>query len=129
VNRFVTALAVLSIVAGGPALAKHHASPAAQTAQADATNAASDQNQAKPAPSDLTGQKVYTSTNNLVGTVASMSKDADGKPAAVIGVEKRLGIGSQKVLLSVSQLQPRDNGGGYYTNMTLAQVRTLPKAP
>lgn len=126
-KKLITAFAVVSLAAFTPALAKHHASHA-QTAQADTqTTSSSDQKTAMP--SDLSGQKIYTSTGNVVGMVASMSKDAQGQPAAVISVEKKLGIGSTKVLLPVSQLQPRDSGGGYYTNLTTAQVRALPKAP
>jgi sporulation protein YlmC with PRC-barrel domain len=124
-NRFVTVLAVVSIAAFGPAVAKH-ASHNAKTAQAD-TTAPSDQKAGTP--SNLTGQKIYTSTGNVVGVVGSMSKDGQGQPTAIIAVEKKLGIGSTKVVMPVSQLQPRDNGGGYFTNMTTGQVRALPKAP
>jgi len=128
-NKFIAGFAGLAITVCAPAVAAHHAKPShnSQTAQADQSTTADDQ--AKSVPSDLTGQKIYTSTNNVVGTVASMSKDAQGQTAAVVSTEQRLGIGSQKVLLPVSQLQARENGGGYYTNMTLSQVRNLPKAP
>jgi len=131
-SRSVTALAALSLAAclSSPALAKHHASHATQTAQADAQTSSSDQPAAGvPANADLTGQTIYTSTGNTVGKVASMSKNAQGQRAAAIGVEKRLGMGSTKILLPVSLLQPRDQGPGYFTNLTLAQVRDLPRAP
>ena len=127
-NRYVAAFAVLSIAACGPALAKHHASPA-QTAQADATPTSDDQKSAVPANADLTGQTIYTSTGNVVGKVASMTTDAQHQRTAVVSTEQRLGIGGVRILMPVSQLQPRENGGGYFTNMTQAQVRALPKAP
>jgi hypothetical protein len=127
-NRFVAALAVLSIAASGPALAKHHTSHSSKTAQAD-TQATSSTDQKSGVPSDLTGQKIYTSTGNLVGTVASMSKDGQGQAVAIVNAEKKLGIGLQKILMPVSQIQPRESGGGYFTNLTQAQVRALPKAP
>jgi hypothetical protein len=131
-SRPVIALAALSFAAllCGPALAKHRASQTAQAAQTDTQATSSDQPAAGvPANADLTGQMIYTSTGNTVGRVASMSKDAQGQRTAVIGAEKRLGIGATKVLLPISQLQPRENGGGYFTNLTLSQVRDLPKAP
>lgn len=127
----IAALAAVAVMAslGGAALAKHHSAKAAQTAQTDQATQPSDQTSSTvPANTDLTGQKIYTSTGNTVGTVASMSKDGQGQSAAVVNVEKRLGIGSQKVLISVSQLQPREEGGGYFTNLTLTQVKALPKA-
>ncbi|HUO98493.1 MAG TPA: hypothetical protein VMU01_07480 [Rhizomicrobium sp.] len=128
----IAALAAASIMGcwTGPALAKHRTSHAAQTAQAaqpDSTG--TDQSPTIPANADLTGQMIYTSTGNMVGKVAAMTKDGSGARVAVVAAQQRLGIGAIRLLMPVSQLQPRDQGGGYFTNMTQAQVRALPKAP
>lgn len=106
-------LAALALIAActTPAMARHHHQAA----------------QAVPANANLSGMRIYSPKGSYVGTVLSMSKTKTGKPAAVMLVEKRLGIGTVKVLLPTGQLKPRKDGG-YYADMTRQEARGLPKA-
>lgn len=125
------ALIALSVCWINPALAKHAAThhAATQPAQPAQPPALADQDGKVMPSADLTGQTIYTSTGNLVGRVLSMAKGSQGLRAAVVSTGQRLGIGGVNILLTIDKLQAREKGGGFFTNLTQAQVRALPKAP
>lgn len=87
--------------------------------------------QAMPPPAgltvDMTGQRVYNSDGDWLGTVAAMSTDAHGQRLAAVTIERRMGIKGTTVLFPVGSLQPREKGG-YMTNLSGDQIKQLPKA-
>lgn len=75
---------------------------------------------------DLTGQTIYNSSGRAIGTVSSMTVDAQGQQEAVVGIEKYLGMGGTQVLFPVSSLQAKDSGG-FTTTLTASEIKKLPK--
>jgi hypothetical protein len=73
----------------------------------------------------LTGQAIYSAAGREIGTVASMTVDANSQPAAVVTVEKFLGMGGKQVVFPVRSLQSKE-GGGYTTSLSSAQIKKLP---
>lgn len=115
------AAAVLSAGLLSPAYAQDSSQPTAPATQAAPQMAPSSPQ------ADLTGQTIYSSKGSKIGTVASMTTDAQGQQDAVVGVEKFLGMGGKNVLFPVSSLSPK-NGGGYSTSLTSAEIKKLPEA-
>jgi sporulation protein YlmC with PRC-barrel domain len=76
---------------------------------------------------DLTGQSIYSAKGTKLGTVASMSTDAQGQQAAAVRMGKHLGMGGQTVLIPISSLQARGSGG-YATTLSTTELKALPKA-
>ena len=94
----------------------------------DATQPMAPSSPSTAAPqADLTGQMIYSAKGTKIGTVSSMSIDAQGEQDALVGVEKFLGMGGKNVLFPVSSLIPR-NGGGYATTLSPAEIKKLPEA-
>ena len=73
---------------------------------------------------DLTGQTIYSSKGKKIGTVSAMSTDAHGQQAASVSIEKYMGMGGQTVLIPVSSLHARDNGG-YTTTLNSTELKAL----
>lgn len=73
---------------------------------------------------DLTGQAIYNTSGRQIGTVASMSTDAQGQQTAVVSIEKFLGIGGKQVEFPVSSLSPKSDGG-YTTALTDKEIKKL----
>ncbi len=113
-NRYMAILAVfsLAIVCTAPAVARYHHHHATHAVKVKA---------------NLSGKRIYGPNGSYVGTVLSMSRTKNGRRAAVMLVEKRLGVGTVKVLLPVSKLKFRERGG-YHINLTREEARGLPKA-
>ncbi len=125
-KTFWIACAVVALTAGclSPAEAQDsttQASPAASGPSSPPRSAAAS------TQADLTGQMIYSEQGNTIGTVSSLTTDAQGQQQAVVGIEKFLGIGGKNVLLPVSSLQPR-TGGGYTTSFTAADIKNLSEA-
>jgi len=80
-----------------------------------------------PVQTDLTGQTIYSAKGSKIGTVSSVSTDAQGQQNAVVSVEKFLGMGGKNILFPVSSLTAKD-GGGYRTSLTAAEIKKLPEA-
>jgi hypothetical protein len=118
-KHFLISCAALAACCMSPAIAEDATTPAATAAQAHPM--------AAPAQTDLTGQTIYSADGTAIGTVASVSTDAQGQPQAVVGVEKFLGMGGKNVLFPVSSLQPR-TGGGYTTSLNSSEIKKLPEA-
>ena len=76
---------------------------------------------------DLTGQRVYNSDGEWIGTVTRMGTDTQGQPLAAVTIERRMGIAGTTVLFPMGSLQPREKGG-YMTNLTGDQIKQLPKS-
>lgn len=125
-KNFLIAGAVLALAVG-------FLSPAeAQDSTTQASPAAPGPASPPPSPTastqaDLTGQMIFSEQGSMIGTVSSLTIDAQGQQQAVVGIEKFLGIGGKNVLLPVSSLQPR-TGGGYTTSLTAADIKNLPEA-
>jgi len=104
---------------------------AAGAAQAQDTTAAPPVDQSMPpapgASVDMTGQHVYNSDGDWIGTVSAMTTDAHGQRSAAVRIERHMGIAGTTVLFPVGSLQPRDKGG-YMTNLSGDQIKQLPKA-
>jgi len=120
------AAAALSAGLLSPVYAQDSSQPTAPATQAPGAQTAPQTAPSSP-QADLTGQTIYTSKGTKIGTVASMSSDAQGQQNAVVGVEKFLGMGGKNVLFPVSSLSPKD-GGGYSTSLTSAEIKKLPEA-
>lgn len=116
ISRAIAALAI-SLCAAGPVLAQ--------------TTAPMPSDQAMPPPAgstvDMTGQRIYNSDGDWLGTITAMSTDAHGQRLAAVAIERRMGIKGTTVLFPVGSLQPREKGG-YMTNLTGDQIKQLPKA-
>jgi hypothetical protein len=85
---------------------------------------------APPSPSanaDLTGQRIYNTDGDWIGTVTRMGHDTQGQPLAAVAIERKLGIAGTTVLFPMGSLQPREKGG-YMTNLTGDQIKQLPKS-
>lgn len=76
---------------------------------------------------DLTGQRIYNSDGDWIGTVTRMGNDTQGQPLAAVTIERRMGIAGTTVLFPMGSLQPREKGG-YMTNLTGDQIKQLPKS-
>jgi hypothetical protein len=123
-KRYVSVLTALSLAAvwTAPAIARHHAIHHRREPQA------AHELQAVPENANLSGKQILSPDGSYIGTVLSMSKTAQGQRAAVMQVEKRLGLGTVEVLLPISKVKPGPQGG-FYTDMTRAEARNdLPKA-
>jgi len=83
--------------------------------------------QGQTAATDLTGQSIYTAQGRKIGTVSSMSTDAQGQQSAAVSIEKYLGMGGQTVMIPVSSLQARDKGG-FTTTLSAAEIKALGKS-
>ncbi|MDE2184028.1 MAG: PRC-barrel domain-containing protein [Alphaproteobacteria bacterium] len=81
----------------------------------------------QPAKPDMTGQELYNSEGEHIGTITAMSTSSDGQHLAVVDVERHMGMGADRVLFPVNTLQPRDKGG-YMTSLSREQIEQLPKA-
>ena len=75
---------------------------------------------------DLTGQTIYNRSGRQIGTVSSMSADAQGQQVAVVSIGKYLGMGGKSVQFPVSSLSPKD-GGGYTTSLSAKEIKALPQ--
>ncbi|MBU6297503.1 MAG: PRC-barrel domain-containing protein [Alphaproteobacteria bacterium] len=87
-------------------------------------------NQATPSQStqaDLTGQMIYSEKGHKLGTVSSMTTDAQGQQAAVVSMERFLGMGGKSVVIPVAKLEAR-SAGGYTANLTASEIKKLPEA-
>lgn len=76
---------------------------------------------------DLTGQRIFNSDGDWIGTVSRMGADTQGQPLAAVTIERHLGIAGTTVLFPMGSLQPREKGG-YMTNLTGDQIKQLPKS-
>lgn len=76
---------------------------------------------------DLTGQRVYNSDGDWIGTVTRMGTDTQGQSLAAVHIERKLGIAGDVVLFPLGSLQPREKGG-YMTNLSGDQIKQLPKS-
>jgi len=119
--------------AATPTPAASPADPSAAPAQA-ATPAAAPSDAAAPAAapntamaSEYTGKAIYSSKGTKIGTVTTVTTDAQGQQQAVVGVEKFLGLGGKNVMFPVSSLQAK-SGGGYTTSLTSSEIKALPEA-
>lgn len=97
------------------------------TMPAAAAQPAAESSPMAPTSAELTGQTIYDVQGSTVGTISSISTDANGSQQAVVGVEKFLGMGGKDVLLPVTSLQHRA-GGGYTTTLTSSEIKNLPEA-
>jgi hypothetical protein len=79
------------------------------------------------ASADLTGQRIYNSDGDWIGTVTRMGSDTQGQSLAGVTIERKLGIAGDTVLFPLGSLQPREKGG-YMTNLTGDQIKQLPKS-
>ena len=59
----------------------------------------------------MVGQMVYSSKGTKIGSISSVSTDAQGQQQAVVGVERYLGLGGKNVLFPISSLKTRSKGG------------------
>jgi PRC-barrel domain. len=85
---------------------------------------------APPSPAtsaDLTGQHVFNTDGDWIGTVTHMGHDTQGQPLAAVTIERKLGITGTTVLFPLGSLQPREKGG-YMTNLSGDQIKQLPKS-
>jgi hypothetical protein len=125
-KNFLIAGAVLALAVGclSPAEAQDSTTQASPTAPGPVSPPPSP---AASTQADLTGQMIFSEQGSMIGTVSSLTTDAQGQQQAVVGIEKFLGIGGKNVLLPVSSLQPR-TGGGYTTSLTAADMKKLPEA-
>jgi sporulation protein YlmC with PRC-barrel domain len=82
--------------------------------------------QGQSTATDLTGQMIYSSTGRKIGTVSSMTVDAQGQQQAVVDVERYLGMGGKNILMPVSSLQARAKGG-YATTLGASEIKKLPE--
>lgn len=108
------------------------ASPADPSAAPAAAPAAAPSDAAAPAPnaamaSEYTGKTIYSSKGTKIGTVTTVTTDAQGQQQAVVGIEKFLGLGGKNVMFPVSSLQAK-SGGGYTTSLTSTEIKALPEA-
>lgn len=76
---------------------------------------------------DMTGQHVFNSDGDWIGTVTHMTADMQGQRLAGVIIEHDLSIKGTTVLFPTGSLQPRKKGG-YMTNLTGDQIKQLPKA-
>jgi sporulation protein YlmC with PRC-barrel domain len=80
--------------------------------------------QGQATATDLTGQTIYSAKGSKIGKVTAMSTDAHGQQAAAVSIERYLGMGGQTVLIPVSSLQAR-NDGGYATSLSSTELKSL----
>jgi len=118
--------------AAEPAATPAPAQPAAAATPADPAAAATPaQPAAAPSPaaaqSDMVGQMVYSSKGTKIGSISSVSTDAQGQQQAVVGVERYLGLGGKNVLFPISSLKTRSKGG-LTTTLTSSEIKQLPEA-
>ena len=76
---------------------------------------------------DLTGQRIFNSDGDWIGTVTRMGTDTQGQSLAAVTIERKLGIAGTTVLFPLGTLQPREKGG-YMTNLSGDQIKQLPKS-
>jgi hypothetical protein len=134
------AIAIAGVLALGTANAQYSSpsnsaapgmsSPQNQTMPQTAPSSPSTQNpgmQGQSAQSaDLTGQSIYSAKGTKIGTVSSMTIDSSGQQAAVVNVQRFMGMGGKNVTFPVSSLQARTKGG-YMTNLTATEIKALPE--
>ena len=96
-----------------------------QTMQGQGMNGQSMQGSSSQA-ADLTGQTIYSSSGHKIGTVSSMTVGSSGDQEAVVSVQRFMGMGGKSVMMPVSSLRARSRGG-YTTNLTASQIKTLPE--
>ncbi len=129
-TRFSTMCAVLALSVTGPMLAQA-TMPSNQSPPMGQSTAPSQQmsspSQGSATSADLTGQDIYSAKGTKLGSVASMSTDAQGQQAVAVRMGKHMGMGGQTVLIPVSSLQARSNGG-YTTTLSASELKALPKA-
>jgi len=78
---------------------------AAPSSAAGPSQAVAPSQTAAPAQSDMVGQMVYSSKGTKIGSISSVSTDAQGQQQAVVGIERYLGMGGKNVLFPISSLQ------------------------
>lgn len=135
-TRFPVACAVLALSLASPMFAQDN-KPSDQTPMpsppASSTQTPMQQQQMTSPSSgsttaaDLTGQAIYSSKGRKIGTVSSMSTDANGQQAAAVRMGKYLGMGGQTLNIPVSSLQAR-SGGGYTTTLSSTELKALAKS-
>jgi hypothetical protein len=102
--------------------------PSAQDQQTTPTSQTTpSQSSAAPQTADLTGQTIYNRSGRQIGTVSSMSTDAQGQQVAVVSIGKYLGMGGKSVQFPVNLLSPKE-GGGYTTSLNAKEIKALPPA-
>jgi hypothetical protein len=135
-TRFSTMCAVFALSVAGPMFAQDASSPPNQPMNQPTQPSAQTPMQSQPMNSpaqgsttaaDLTGQMIYSAKGTKLGTVSSMSTDAQGQQAAAVTMGKHLGMGGQTVLIPTSSLQARSNGG-YTTTLSTTELKALSKA-
>jgi hypothetical protein len=131
-KRFSTMCAVLALSVAGPMFAQDTSSPPNQPMNSPTQTPAQSQPMTSPTQgnttaADLTGQSIYSAKGTKLGTVSSMSTDGQGQQAAAVTMGKHLGMGGQTVLIPISSLQARSNGG-YTTSLSATELKALPKA-
>ena len=108
-KKYTSALALAAAVSISLATAPSWAAESLQSA--DSPRQSMTQSQAAAIhPSDYTGKVITTHDGQRVGTINSLvSKDSNHDTYALIDVDKRfgLGIGADRIVLPVSQLQPQ----------------------
>jgi hypothetical protein len=92
----------------------------------EAPHQSSSPSQGQTTAADLTGQLIYSSTGHKIGSVSSMTTDAQGQQEAVVSVGRYLGMGGKNVLMPVSSLQARSKGG-YETTLSSSEIKKLPE--
>lgn len=76
---------------------------------------------------DMTGQELYNSNGDRIGTITAMSTSSNGQRLAVVDMGRHLGMGADRLLFPVNAIQPRDKGG-YMTTLDEDQIEQLPRA-
>lgn len=79
------------------------------------------------AGSEMVGQAVFDANGQQVGTVAEIATDETGSEVAVLSVGEFLGLGSKKIAVATTDLQPNADGTGLTIALTAEDIEAAPE--
>jgi len=74
----------------------------------------------------MTGESVFTTAGDEIGSVEEVAVGADGSQMAIISVGEFLGLGGKQVAISGAELSARAEGG-YTVSYTAEQLEAMPE--
>jgi hypothetical protein len=129
-KKLLTAAAALTLGAAAPMFAQYttpSSNPNPPQDQSTVPDQTSPAYRAAPSTPDMTGQELYNSDGDHIGTITAMTMSSDGQRLTVVDMGRHLGMGADKLPFPINALQPRDKGG-YMTTLGDDQIKQLPRA-
>lgn len=118
---FGATLAVPGFAQSTPPADQQGTMPSSHASQSPQTMAPT---QGSAATADLMGQTIYSVKDRKIGTITSVNTDVQGQQAALVSIQRYMGMDGQTVLIPVRALQARESGG-YTTTLSATELKAL----